>query len=131
KRRLDQRFAHAVLHCRDPVTANSLILNGLALEHTKLAARKDKKEPVRCAKCQLWGHIAANCLALRDTCAQCGDNHRSNSCTNQSKAHCASCNSDTHASWDRDCPVADRKRRELDAKYPENALPLYSTAGNW
>ena len=48
----DQRVAHALLSLNTPQAANKLIQGGLYHNHGKLCTRKDKKEPLRCLKCQ-------------------------------------------------------------------------------
>ncbi|KAG2139672.1 hypothetical protein DEU56DRAFT_735500, partial [Suillus clintonianus] len=68
RRAPNQRVAHAILHFTDSNAANIALQDGLYINKEKLHPRKDKKEPVRCVKCQLWGHIARDCHAPRDTC---------------------------------------------------------------
>ncbi|KAG2135340.1 hypothetical protein DEU56DRAFT_737978, partial [Suillus clintonianus] len=71
RRAPNQRVAHAILHFTDSNAANVALRDGLYINKEKLHPRKDKKEPVRCVKCQLWGHIARDCNAPRDTCGTC------------------------------------------------------------
>ncbi|KAI5990957.1 hypothetical protein EDD15DRAFT_2369333 [Pisolithus albus] len=66
-----QCMAHALLHIGNALAANGLLRDGLYVHHVKLFPKKDKREPVRCAKCQHWGHIACDCPAALDTCSAC------------------------------------------------------------
>lgn len=70
-----QRKAFAILQAIDTPTANNIIKKGLCIQNERFTIRKDKKEPMRCAKCQSFGHIARNCKAPTDTCGTCGDQH--------------------------------------------------------
>ena len=53
-----QRFAHTIFSISSPVIANHIIKQGLTINRENLRAYKDKKELLRCLKCQKWGHVA-------------------------------------------------------------------------
>jgi len=99
-----QRVAHAMFQMSTPETANKLIYDGLYHNMERLRPVKDKKEPMRCLKCQRWGHMAKDCRETSDTCGTCAENHRTNTCTAYKTLRCANCDSKTHGSWSRQCP---------------------------
>lgn len=81
----------------------------------------------RCFRCQAFGHIAKECIAKRDFCAKCADNHRAEACTNTAK-ECINCwennkksgtNFDlNHETFARECQSYKmRMREQLDAEY--------------
>ncbi|KAG2147781.1 uncharacterized protein EDB93DRAFT_1067360, partial [Suillus bovinus] len=82
-------------------------------------------EPLRCTKCQHYGHIARECIAHRDTCANCGNNHRTQDCSTKDKHFCTACNADDHPSWSRDCPSFIQKCEDTDKRYPDNTMPYF------
>ena len=125
-----QLVAHAVFTFADPKTANQIIVEGITIRQKKLNAVKSKREPIRCLKCQQWGHLANSCLALLDTCGACGENHRTNLCNSPGK-HCTPCGVDGHTSWDRDCPTFSAKCGEMDMRTPENQLTYFPTDEPW
>ena len=87
-----------------PQAANKLIKGGVYHDHGKLRARKDKKEPLRCLKCQQWGHMAKACPEEKDTCGTCGGEHCHSNCNSYCTYFCVSCRSKEHGSLDRECP---------------------------
>ncbi|KIJ10055.1 hypothetical protein PAXINDRAFT_55458, partial [Paxillus involutus ATCC 200175] len=127
----NQRVAHILLQLADPHSANKVMKDGLYVCKEKLCPHKDKKEPTRCAKCQRWGHIAANCHAECDACATCGEEHRSSECTSQNVRYCVSCENSGHASNDRHCPTYEQECAILDARHPENSMPYFPTNESW
>jgi hypothetical protein len=82
-------------------------------------------------KCRKWGHFASDCIAEKDTCGTCGGEHRTSACTNTTRRHCVSCKSDSHTSWDRNCPEFKRKCVWYDDKHPENKLRYFPTEDEW
>ena len=60
-------------------------------------------QPVRCYKCQRFGHIAANCKSKMEKCALCGQNHKSQDCLNKENAKCANCG-ENHPAYSKHCP---------------------------
>ncbi|KAF8982346.1 hypothetical protein BDQ17DRAFT_1262245, partial [Cyathus striatus] len=70
-------------------------------------------------------HIATICSQTKDTCATCGGEHRTKSCDERGKQWCVSCNSNTHSSWDRDCPSFQTKCANMDKRNLEASLPYY------
>ncbi|KAG1758500.1 hypothetical protein EDD22DRAFT_740113, partial [Suillus occidentalis] len=105
--------------------------DGITLNKNKLQMKKNKRKPVRCAKCQHYGHIACECIAHQDTCANCTGNHRTNECDNIKNTCCASCNTDDHPSWSRSCPELDRRCADLDARDTDNTMPYFPTDEEW
>ena len=126
-----QRVAHALFRLTTPEAANTLIKNGMYINLERLRPTKDKKEPLRCLKCQRWGHMARDCGASRDTCGTCAKNHRTNACPSSKIVHCVSCNTEDHASWSRSCPEFKRKSQALDENTPENQMPYFPTDEPW
>ena len=131
RRTPEQRVAHAIIHFADPTTANTVLRDGIYISQEKLHPRKDKREPVRCVRCQQWGHVAKDCKAAQDTCGTCGKNHRTNECNSYKTHYCVSCKSDNHASWDRNCPEFENRCAGIDAKLPENSMPYFPTDETW
>ena len=52
RRKGNQRVAHALMSLNSPKAANRLISKGIYYNQGKLCARKDKREPLSCLKCQ-------------------------------------------------------------------------------
>ena len=97
----------------------------------KVYAEKCKKEPLQCLKCQGWGHMACDCIALHDTCGTCAQHHRMDTCTNIACPHCVSCGLAGHSSWDRSCPVFLRKCSGMNDRLEENNMPYFPTSEVW
>ena len=131
RRALGQQFAHLALTVSTPEDANLLIRDGIYICSNKIYPRKMKQEQKQCMKCRKWGHFAADCLAERDVCGNCGEDHRTKDCPEKERKYCASCKSDTHASWDRECPEFQRRVDRMDENHPENALVYFPTEEDW
>ena len=122
-----QRIAHAFISLSSPQVANQIIREGLCVNHEKLRAHKDRKEPLRCMKCQRWGHFAKDCKHQTDVCGSCTGPHRESKCNSYATFYCVSCQSDHHGSASKECPEFIRRCEELNAKHPDNALPYFPT----
>ena len=70
-------------------------------------------------------------MASSDTCGTCGEEHRTSECGNKEKTYCVSCKSNTHTSWDRECPEFRRRCDQFDKNYPENNLPYFPSEERW
>ncbi|XP_067653312.1 uncharacterized protein [Haliotis asinina] len=72
--------------------------------------------PLRCFKCQLFGH-GANTCKNSPKCSRCGEKHENADCTNAIK--CANCHGD-HMSSSRSCPVFEQQAQMLKLKHTNN-----------
>ena len=126
-----QRAAHAIFSLGDITLANECIRDGLKVCGLHIHPSRLKNEPMQCMKCRRWGHFAHSCTASIDTCGTCGEEHRTSECSNKEKTFCVSCRSNTHASWDRDCPEFRRRCDQFDENYPENNLPYFPSEEGW
>ncbi|KAG1854753.1 hypothetical protein C8R48DRAFT_660903 [Suillus tomentosus] len=126
-----QRVAHLLITLKDPNTANIGIRDGITINQNKLQLKKNKREPIRCTKCQRYGHIARDCIQHHDTCANCAEEHRTSECTNKDLTRCVSCKTDDHASWARTCPELERRCTDLDSRDQGNTMPYYPTNEDW
>lgn len=131
RREAGQRVAHALFRLATPEVANKLISKGMYINLERFRPAKDKKEPLRCLKCQRWGHMAKECKEQHDTCGTCAKNHRTNGCPSHNTVYCISCDSDNHASWSRTCPEFKRRCQALDENTPENCMPYFPTDEPW
>ena len=131
RRSKEQRKAFALLHTTDADVANNILRDGLCINNQRITIRKDKKEPLRCAKCQHYGHIARNCKATHDTCGTCGGQHRTANCTAYRTVYCVVCRSHNHASWGRTCPEFKKRCTTLNDNFPENNMPYFPSDASW
>ena len=131
RRAPEQSCAHAIFTISSAAAANRLLKDGIYIFSTRTFPKKLKYEPKQCMKCRKWGHFAANCHALTDTCGSCGDQHMTKDCKTNNKRYCVSCRSDSHASWDRNCPQFLRKCDEYSGFHPENNLLYFLTEEEW
>ena len=131
RRRPDQTHAYAIITLTSADNANILIRDGLVICGTKVRPTKQKHEPMQCMKCRRWGHLVAECPSEKDTCGNCGEEHRTSTCKNRNKTFCVACMEDTHASWSRSCPEFLRRCSIYDERNPENAMPYYPTTHDW
>ena len=104
RRALGQRAAHTIFTLRDITLTNECIRDSIKVCGLHIRSSRLKHEPMQCMKCRCWGHFVHTCMADTDTCRTCGEEHRTNECINKDKTFCISCKSNSHASWDRECP---------------------------
>ena len=126
-----QQFAHLALTVSTPEDANIIIRDGLYICGTKMYPKKLKVEPKQCMKCRKWGHFANECLAEKDSCGNCGEDHMTKDCPDKERRYCVSCKNDSHASWDRECPEFKRRVDRMDEGHLENALTYFPTEEDW
>jgi hypothetical protein len=126
-----QICGHALVTFTGPEVANKALTDGLIICQKRVYAEKCKKEPTRCLKCQGWNHMSYACPQTFDTCGTCGDRHKTSTCVTATKVRCTSCNTDSHASWDRNCPTFLAKCAEMDTRLTENAMPYFPTDEPW
>lgn len=69
--------------------------------------------PLRCFRCQRFGHMTSTCKG-RSTCAKCAGDHEDKDCTTQTKK-CVNC-SGPHPVFSRDCPVWIREKEVQTVK---------------
>lgn len=131
KRSAEQRKAFALVQVANIQTANDILRDELCIANERVGVHKDRKEPLRCAKCQRFNHIARNCQATEDTCGTCGGSHRTAACNSFHTTRCVNCHSLKHTSWSRSCPEFTKRCREIDEKHPENRMPYFPTDHAW
>lgn len=125
-RKPGQAHAHLLLTFADSNEINALLLErGFISYHgLRISIEKDRRIPMRCARCQLYGHIAKDCS--RDIiCGKCSKpNHDSKTCSSN-ETRCINCKQDGHEAYSTACPTFQRKLKEYNARTPENALAYY------
>ncbi|XP_067685128.1 uncharacterized protein [Haliotis asinina] len=72
--------------------------------------------PLRCFKCQQFGHGARSCHSS-PVCSRCSGKHENVNCANEIK--CAKCNGD-HVSFSKSCPAYERQAQILKLKHTNN-----------
>ena len=120
RRTMGQQLAHLALTVSTPGGANIMIRDGLYICRVKTYPQKLKVEPKQCMKCRKWGHFENECLAEKDACGCCGEDHITKECTEVGRRYYVSCRNDSHASWDRECPEFKWRVERIDEGHPEN-----------
>lgn len=126
-----QTVASLKVVCDSAEAANQLLQTRVFVAGHISLVRKDIREPIRCNKCQLYGHVRKACKN-KDTCAYCGNTtHITSECTSTTPK-CASCGPEsTHASSARSCPTFKKLSEDLDRRFPENRMPYFPTGETW
>ena len=128
----NQHVASLKITCSSPEAANHLLHEQIYVAGHVVTIRKDLCEPIRCNKCQLYGHIHSACLS-DEKCAFCASNdHTTADCHPNQRPCCVSCGPDSnHASSSCICLTFKGKCDALDARYPENSMPYFPTGEHW
>jgi hypothetical protein len=94
-----------------------------------VTVRKDLRIPIRCVKCQEYGHIQDACIGVEK--CNCGSEfHRSDKCDRA--PNCVSCGKGSnHPSTSPSCLTFLRKCEALDGRYPENTMPYFPSKEGW
>ena len=133
RRSPNQRTAHALLAVSTPELANMLMEHKMRWGGYCFTAERLIYDPIRCGKCNLYGHKAADCDG-QQTCSRCASTgHLAKECKNAPK--CAACvrgceQRTDHPCFDRDCPTLLFLRERRGAHKPEDTLPRFLTAAN-
>ena len=122
----NQTTANVKVICATAEAANKLLTERIFIANSRVVVTKDLQEPIRCNKCQEYGHIRESCNNP-ERCATCAQEHATTTCKNQAEPHCVSCGtSSTHASSDRNkCAVFAKRANALDSRLPENSMPYF------
>lgn len=126
-----QTCAHTLITFHSTEVANRVLMEGIIICQEQVYAQRCKKEPIRCLRCHGWNHLTYTCPQKYDTCRTCGDRHKTSTCSNKTKHHCVSCNTNDHASLDRDCPTFTCKCANMDSRLTENTMPYFPTDEPW
>ncbi|QRV96841.1 hypothetical protein RhiJN_24859 [Ceratobasidium sp. AG-Ba] len=106
--------------------ADDLIGSRCYLDEGRVYFRRIEEDPIRCLKCQKYGHKSTSCRSHQDICRQSSDKHRSSACNRPGLTHCANCSSDEHASWSRDCPEFSKAREKFNKQQPKNRRRFFN-----
>ena len=110
KRSPNQKTATLKVFCTNPEAANMFITGHIRVDDHLVNVHKDIKLPIRCVKCQEYGHTRDSCIGV-EKCANCTRvSHPTSSCTNGVTPSCVSCGSDSdHTSSSSKCLVFAKK----------------------
>ena len=126
-----QQVATARFYHKDAKSANIILSRGAYVQGKKTIPKKPKREPIRCLKCQQFGHEHRSCTAATARCARCACAHETEECEVPKRAfECVNCGCN-HPSYDRFCQSFLDKCTQLDTRCPENKLAFYPTDEPW
>ena len=128
KRSPGQKTATLKVLCTNPEAANLFITGHIRVEDHIVTVHKDIRLPIRCVKCQEYGHTRDACAGVA-RCVNCSsESHIAINCSNKRAPSCVSCGpGSTHPSTAPSCPVFARKCASLEDWSPENTMPYFPT----
>ncbi|QRV89847.1 Reverse transcriptase from transposon X-element protein [Ceratobasidium sp. AG-Ba] len=126
RRKEDQRVGHIKITLRSNEDADHLIRQYCYSGGAVYQVKRLDSGPIRCTKCQNYGHRRAKCKSEKTLCSRCGGEHEDKRCDNRHSHFCIPCQSANHPSYARSCPVFQRETAILNAKRPENTRRLFN-----
>jgi hypothetical protein len=129
-----QKSAHLIARFSTTEAANKAIRDGLIIAGKRTWARRMRREPRRCLRCQRYNvrHMAAECDGM-STCGTCAKEHRTAECgeTNPDRYKCVNCDATGHASWDRTCPKFLAASERIEKSDPESTYKYFPDENPW
>ena len=130
-RKPGQKVATLRMYHKNAKSANTVLNSGAFILGKKIVPKKPKKEPIRCLKCQKFGHERRDCKSENPRCGKCSNHHETDECeATKDMFRCANCLG-PHPSYDRECAKFWEKCRQIDSRCPENNLAFYPTDDPW
>lgn len=132
-RRLNQQTAFLYMDFNTPEAANKAIRNGIIVQGKRVKISRKEALPIRCLRCQRYGHIATQCKETHDTCPTCEGRHRKEECQvkDPKEYSCASCRKKGHAAWDRTCSNFQEAARRMKEGNGEHTYRYFPTKEEW
>ncbi|QRV98602.1 hypothetical protein RhiJN_26621 [Ceratobasidium sp. AG-Ba] len=131
KRRENQRHAFVVVQFRDKEAANTCIKSPIVVEGKQCDARKLAKKPVRCTKCQKFGHPTKQCKSPTFICGTCPGQHDTKDCRDRRNVYCRTCAVTGHPTWDTKCPGYYAECASYATRVPDNLYKYFVTSEEW
>ena len=130
RRSPSQTTATLKVACISPDVANHLLTGWIHIDDHLTSVRKDIQIPIRCVKCQGYGHTQDRCIGIK-RCSNCtSEFHRADICNRQHS--CMACGPGSqHPSISLACPVFMQKCDVLDMHFPENAMLYFPSNKSW
>jgi regulator of replication initiation timing len=82
-----------------------------------------REQPIRCYKCNKYGHMQSKCPAAQPQCGRCAGFHETMNCPGTSPAKCAACHG-PHPVTDPRCPVYEKHRDRKEQSQGHVLTPL-------
>jgi hypothetical protein len=132
RRSPNQHVASLKVTCSSPEAANHLLRERVYIAGHVVNIRKDLREPIRCNKCQLYGHIRSACIS-DEKCAYCASSDHTTAECRPDQRPVASPVAPTPTTQAPLAPARPFKEKctALDARYPENTMPYFPTGERW
>ena len=89
----------------------------LKVGHLNVKVRLYLPNPLRCYRCQAYGHGSSRCTQ-NERCSKCGENHSSSVCTSD-EPKCLHCHG-KHEASDRKCPTFLQEKEIVKVKHTDN-----------
>ena len=127
KRSPNQTTATLKVACANPDVANCLLTGHIRVDDHLVTVRKDLRIPIRCVKCQEYGHIQDACIGI-EKCANCAsESHHSDKCNRPPLLHFL---------WPwlqspKHFGIMPNKCEALDSRFPENTMPYFPAKEDW
>ena len=90
----------------------------LYLGYRRLTVKEFIPHPVRCYKCQRFGHISKNCRG-KQICPFCGDNHSFDKCQNRDNKKCSNCGG-SHSAGFKGCLLFVKAKKIKEFSHQKN-----------
>ena len=131
ERKPNQKVATLRMSHRDVASANLILKQGAHIFNKRVEPKRPRKEPIRCLRCQRFGHKRRAYTSDNAYCGKCSGTHETDTCNvTREHAKCVNCLKN-HPSYDRDCAKFWEKCRQMDQRCPENGLAFYPTDDPW
>ena len=90
-------------------------------------------DPIRCFRCQRYGHVQSQCKSTKDVCAICAQNHKAKECPEkikqykERKTNCANCNGQHPANY-MGCRKYELAKETTKIQFSETKIISYAQA---
>ena len=130
KRLPGQTTATLKVACANPDVANHLLTGHIRVDGHLVIVKKDICIPLRCIKCQDYGHTRDSCIRVERYLNCSSEFHQSDKC-NRSPT-CVLCSPGfNHPSTFPNCPTFLRKCDALDGCFPKTTMPYFPSKDSW